>query len=45
MFTKVVRGCPPEVIEKRKARIQDAMLIVGRSDDEKEKPQDIVDKD
>lgn len=25
--------------------IGDAMLIVGRSDDEKEKPQDIVDKD
>ena len=23
----------------------DAMLIVGRSDDDKEKPQDIVDKD
>lgn len=26
-------------------KIADAMLIVGRSDDEKEKPQDIVDKD
>lgn len=25
--------------------IEDAMLIVGRSDDDKEKPQDIVDKD
>lgn len=25
--------------------IADAMFIVGRSDDDKEKPQDIVDKD
>lgn len=29
----------------RRIQFDDAMLIVGRSDDDKEKPQDIVDKD
>ncbi len=42
MFTKVVRGCPPEVIEKRKARIQEALDI--KFTDPKKPVKYVVDK-